>query len=223
MRHPDYDHGTPRARRRRRLLERIAIRLGRRREVHGILVSAFTDKANQEIALERVVAAVELIRRYDPAAFRRMQSGLKRILVSWLPGTWGEYQQELDLCVLSEERVCARETSVAAIASTMVHEATHARLARAGVPYDETMRPRIERVCFRAQRAFGRRLPDGRDVVDLAERQLVRKDDFTSNDAQWHRLLDSGRKIGFPGWVLDWVNRRRESRRKRPAQETKRG
>jgi hypothetical protein len=179
-------------------------------------VSAFTtERAKRDIALERVIAAVELIRRYDHAGFRRVQRGVKRILVSWLPGTWGEYHSEIDLCVLNDEHVVAPETSIAAIASTVVHEATHARLVRAGVPYDESLRPRVERICFRAQRAFGRRLPDGRDVVELAERQLARKDDFASDDAEWHRLLDSGRTLGFPGWVLNWAHRRRQSRRKR--------
>jgi hypothetical protein len=221
--HLDDRHGTARTRRRRRLLERIAMRFGRRREVHGILVSAFTDKAKQDIALERVAAAVELIRQYHPAGFRRVQRGLKRILVSWLPGTWGEYQPELDLCVLNEDHVCARETSIADIASTVVHESTHARLIRTGVPYDESLRQRIEGICFRAERAFGRRLPDGRDIVESAERQLARKDDFVSDDARWHRLLDSGRKIGFPGWVLNWADRRWQSRRKRPGQDTARG
>ena len=192
------------------------MRLGRRREMQGILVSAFTEKAKRAVALERVAAAVELIRRYDPAGFRRVQRGVRRILVSWLPGTWGEYQSEIDLCVLHDEHVVAPETSIAAIASTVVHEATHARLIRAGVPYDENLRPRVERICFRAERAFGRRLPDGHDVVELAERQLARKDDFASDDAVWRRLLDSGRKIGFPGWVINWADRRRQSRRKRP-------
>ena len=190
------------------------MRLGRRREVHGILVSAFTDKAQRDTALERVAAAVELIHRYHPGGFRRVQRGVKRILISWLPGTRGEYQSEGGLCVLNDEHVCAPETSVARIASTVVHEATHARLIRAGVPYEESLRPRIERICFRAQRAFGLRLPDGADVVDAADRQLARTDDFASSDAQWHRLLDSGRKIGFPGWALTWFDRRRQSRRR---------
>jgi hypothetical protein len=131
--------GTRHHRRSRGWLERLAVRLGRRREVHGILVSAFTEKATQDLALERVTAALELIRRYHPAGFRRVQRGLKRILVCWTPGNWGEYQADLDLCMMNESRVCAPETSIAAIASTVVHEATHARLARAGFPYDENL------------------------------------------------------------------------------------
>jgi hypothetical protein len=183
--------------------------------VHGILLSAFTDKAKRDIALERVAQALELIRRHDPGGFRRVQRDVKRILVCWLPWAWGEFKADLALCMLNEDHVCAPETSAAGIASTVIHEATHARLSRAGVPYDEQLRPRIEHICFRAQRRFGQRLPDGADVVALAERQLGRTDDFLSDDARWRRLVDVARTRGLPSWLLSWAQRRWQARQKR--------
>src|SRR2546427_9194317 len=46
------------------------------------------------------------------------------------------------------------QTSAARLASTLVHEATHARLDRLGFRYAAERRARIEGICFRREIAF---------------------------------------------------------------------
>jgi hypothetical protein len=59
-----------------------------------------------------------------------------------------------------------------AVASTIVHEAEHARLSRLGYGYTPDLQPRIERICHRAERTFGRLLPDGAAVIAQAEQGM---------------------------------------------------
>ena len=73
------------------------------------------------------------------------------------------------MCELEENFVRAENTSAAQIASVIVHEATHARMMRLGFGYEEPKRVRIEHICFGAQQAFARRLPDGEQLVKEVE------------------------------------------------------
>ena len=59
-------------------------------------------------------------------------------------------------CYLCEKELAERADAV--IAATLVHEAVHARLQRAGLRYWPDLRPRIEAVCVREEIAFVRLL-----------------------------------------------------------------
>jgi hypothetical protein len=72
----------------------------------------------------------------------------------------GEYKRSLKACILDERYLADSATSVGEIASTIVYEATHARLERYGIGYKEELRGRIEAICFRRELAFAVRLPD---------------------------------------------------------------
>ena len=66
----------------------------------------------------------------------------------------------------------AETTSPELIAAVIVHEATHARLERYGIGYEEKLRARIEAVCFRRELAFAAKLPNGEAVRQPAEDRL---------------------------------------------------
>jgi hypothetical protein len=89
----------------------------------------------------------------------------------------------------------------------IVHEATHARIEGCGVHYEEKQRPRIEAVCFRRELAFAKKLPNGEQVQEQAERNLVehaKQDPWT--DAAFANRFDRAhiealRKLGVPDWI----------------------
>jgi hypothetical protein len=55
------------------------------------------------------------------------------------------------VCRLGEKFILAPDTIAEAVACTVVHEATHGRLFKLGIPYDEPLRYRVEMMhksCF---------------------------------------------------------------------------
>ena len=87
------------------------------------------------------------------------------------------------MCELNEVFVRDEETSVAQIASVIVHETTHARLMRFGFGYEEPKRVRIEHICFSAQRAFVRRLPNADELLTEIEETKSYFDEAYFSDA----------------------------------------
>ena len=124
----------------------------------------------------------------------------------------GEWHRDTRLVVLEETYVHHERTSARDIASTLVHESTHARLDAKGFAYSPELRERIERVCFRRQLAFARRLPEPGDLVGQAERQLQRAPDYFTREAWRQRAVVKLIELGVPRWLaqaIEWVARRR--------------
>src|SRR5579872_7101674 len=124
------------------------------RVVDGLWVGSA--QSDPEPGLQRVEAALRLIERFAPLHYRRIKTSLSRIWVQLVPHGAGCYLHSLNACLL-DERVVASET-VEWIASAIVHEATHARLEKWGIRYDEAVRLRIERICIRRELDFARYL-----------------------------------------------------------------
>ena len=92
----------------------------------------------------------------------------------------------------------------------IVHEATHARLWRAGYRYDEANRGRIERICVRAETTFASRIPDSAVAIARTE-QLLESQWWTREEHQRRSLVEL-RTLGCPQWlvrILHWTARRR--------------
>jgi hypothetical protein len=89
-----------------------------------------------------------------------------------------------------------------------VHEATHARLMRCGIGYDEALRARVEAVCMRREIAFAAKLPDGKEITDRAKDNLERCADgsYLTNVAFRQRYDDANiselRRLGCPAWLI---------------------
>jgi hypothetical protein len=94
------------------------------------------------------------------------------------------------------------------LASTIVHEATHARLWRMGFRYEEEARPHVEAICVRRELAFSAKLPDGEQVRDSAEQALMslRSPTFLSNaafaKARDDYEVEELRRLGVPDWGI---------------------
>jgi hypothetical protein len=199
----------------RRRYWRWVFRNSERRTLAGIPAGVFLPSAEErEAAFPKLAAALDVLARHDPRRFERLRADVDGILVFGLPGARGAWILGARLVVLKLEYVTAPETSAEEVASTLVHEGTHAWLDRLGFGYDEPRRARIEAICYRAQLAFARRLPDPGGLVELAQRQLSR-DPADWSDAAFERNYEEGlRELGVPGWLvrlLGWRKRRRSA------------
>ncbi|GMR07395.1 MAG: hypothetical protein BMS9Abin26_0398 [Gammaproteobacteria bacterium] len=99
------------------------------------------------------------------------------------------------------------------LASTIVHEAQHARLFRLGIGYEVEIMARVEQVCYTAQKILGLRIPNGDEVVEYANEKLrgdieYEYSDVASIEADFNALDE----LGCPLWIqklLRWhVNRK---------------
>jgi len=126
-----------------------------------------------------------------------------------LPSGLAEYHRSLKACVLDERFIADSTTSVERIASTIIHEATHARLEQWGITYKEELRARIEVICLRRELAFAVRLPDCSQLQEDRAQDLnwyqANPDYF--HDAHFIERHTKGevevlRHIGVPDWLI---------------------
>ena len=161
-------------------------------------------------ASRRVEQALLLIKHHDPVRYARLLRDMERIWVDLLFGSWGQYRHRLKMCVLDERFVLADTTTPEQIASTIVHEATHARLMNCGIAYEPERRARVEAACFRRERAFADKLPNSEVVKEDAERSLTGyPPDYWTDESRRKRAEDSFadvmRYLGAPDFLIRGV------------------
>jgi hypothetical protein len=120
------------------LVDRQMLYLSKSRYVDGLWIGAFEDKQKGEQILTRLEAALALIKRYDRVRYDRVIRDLHRIWVVLLPGNIANFAYQLEACQIDTRYFIADTTTLEMIASTVVHEATHARLWRFG--YEQQIR-----------------------------------------------------------------------------------
>ncbi|MBR0869792.1 hypothetical protein JQ633_05445 [Bradyrhizobium tropiciagri] len=187
------------------LIYRMQLAASSGRKVDGIWIGSYFAPEH----LSRVEHALLLVKQHSPLHYSRITRDLERIWIYLLPDGLAEYKRALKACVLDERFVANSATSVERIASAIVHEATHARLERYGIGYDEEQRARIEAICFRRERAFAVRLPDGtglqQDIAGYLHSYPANTDYFS--DAHASERYANGeievlRHIGAPDWLI---------------------
>ncbi len=159
--------------------------------------------------LRRVEDALALIKRHDPLSYSRILRNLKRIWVTILPGAIAHYDRLLNACVFDQRFVVAETTTLERIATSIVHEATHARLERCGIKYEEKLRPRIEAACVGRELAFANKLPDSAELQEqLADaRQWYKTNPEHFSDVRFRQRDTRGRikafhYLGMPDWLI---------------------
>jgi hypothetical protein len=196
--------------------DRFALFFSRGRRIDGLWIGGFM--VESPVAFQRVIDALSLIKTHDPINYGRVTRELDRVWITLLPASRGSYNFSLNACQIDERFVLGETTSSALIASVIVHEATHARLMRCGIGYEEELRIRVERVCVRRQRAFAAKLPGGDEARQQAERFLTDtpSTEFWSNKAFAARIVEGYvkglREAGAPSWVIKAVLGARELR-----------
>ena len=189
-----------------RLVDRIELAMSMSRHVDGLWIVSWHDSSEH---LTRVENALSLIRQHSPLDYARIIRALERIWVQLTFHRLAEYRHSLKACVLDERYVADPGTTVGQIASTIVHEATHARLEGYGIAYKEERRTRIEAICFRRERAFAARLPDSaelqQEIARYWEWNEANPDQFS--DARFREYNTAGaaealRYLGTPDWLV---------------------
>ena len=178
------------------------------KRIDGLLVGTWESDAEAEAVLSRVEGALSLIKAHDQLRYERLLRDLERVRVWLLPRASGSYKKSLRSCELDSRFVLAETSSLEMIASTVVHEATHARLWRCGIGYETELRARVEAVCARREIAFANKLPNGGQVRESAERllELCADNSYWSNTAFEERYVEGSieamRHLGAPDWLL---------------------
>ena len=188
-----------------RLVVRIMLRFSKSRYLDGLWIGTWEMEA--EPILRRIEEALLLIKRYDRIRYDRLLRDLQRVWVLLLPSSIAGFEYRIYTCEIDTRYCLAETTTPELLAAAIVHEATHARLWRRGIRYEEAQRPRIEEICMRREIAFAAKLPNGEDARDQAERTLV----FCASGAYWtsaafrERYIEGGveilRYMGAPGWL----------------------
>jgi hypothetical protein len=195
-----------RQKQRPRLVDRLELRLSTSKRVDGLWVGTY--ESDPEQVLRRVEEALGLIEAYDRLRYDRLTRDLERVWVRLLhTGALGSFNESVSACELDVRFVLAETSTPEVIAATIVHEAAHARLRRRGVGYEEELRVRVEAICFRRELAFAKKLPNGEQVHEQAERmlELCSTHDYWSNTAFEERYVAGGieaaRHVGLPYWL----------------------
>jgi hypothetical protein len=189
-----------------RIVDKIELAMSTSRHFDGIWIGSWRGRPED---LTRVEDALLLIKRHSPLDYARIARELERIWVDLSFYGLGEYRHSLKACILDERYVADSATTVEQIASTIVHETTHARLERYGIGYKEELRARIEAICFRRELVFAARLPDSAELQQGLARCLewyqANPDQFI--DAHFRECHTAGgiealRYLGTPDWLV---------------------
>lgn len=163
-----------------RVTSALAMVLCKRSRPYGnIQLIAFPP--HQVSSLATIVEALELIREKDPLRFKRIETYVRRVVV----GNWrrmGFYNPIGRVCGvrIAQSAKVAGSLAVLGYASTIIHEATHAKLDRLRFSPTGPNLHRIEMLCLREERRFLERFPDVRNKLPLVFGYLPRKSPRTS-------------------------------------------
>ena len=189
------------------VVDKLALRLSTSRDIDGLWVGSLESEPRP--GLRRVEDALELIKRYDCLQYSRVIHNLERVWVNILPDASACYERSLKACVFDERFVLSEKTTLERIATAIIHEATHAKLERLGIPYDEERRTRIETICIRRELAFVANLPDGAQLQEDLSHELAwcaaNPDYFSSvgfRERESQGWIKALRYLGTPNWLV---------------------
>lgn len=183
--------------------DRCLLRLSVKRKVDGLWIGA-VNFDGPDAVLQGIEDGLALIKARDPLRYGRIQRDLDGVWAKPLPACIGNFNASIRACELDRDFILENASSPAMIAAVIVHEATHARLDRCGVEYEEKLRPRIEAICLRREIAFAARLLDGKQVREHAEATLAQcmTEGYLTDAAFAERNVQAGRDLGIPEGVI---------------------
>jgi hypothetical protein len=178
----------------RRLLDRLSERLTRRGEaplaqqrvVHGLSVRVVNTRPDIQTdqVIQRLTAALDLIATYAPRRYRRLRKDFAGVVVQRF-ACRGAFFPESRECLVELTFTVSPDHALPEIAASIVHEATHARVARMCRTRSADQHAREERLCRRAELELGLALPDGGVVLQRARASLALGDREVAPDVDW--------------------------------------
>lgn len=156
--------------------------------VRGFRVAVENSRADLSTAavLERLDEALALIETYQPWRLRHMRRDLSGFWIVRYPCR-GAFLPQTRTCLTELTFLARRDITAAPVASSILHEGMHARIHAMGAQPATPDAAREERICRRAELAFGRALPDqlGAPVVARAEASLELDDGDVAPEIDW--------------------------------------
>lgn len=136
--------------------------------------------------LERLDEALGLIEQYQPWRLKHLQRDIAGISVERF-ACRGAFIPNANVIVTELTFLARRDISAAPVASSIVHEGVHARVHAMGVDRNRSDLAQEERLCRRAELAFGRALPFelGAPVIERALASLALDDADVAPVVDW--------------------------------------
>lgn len=188
----------------RGLFDRIAYlafrMLHRRRIVHGIDVMLSDATADADACVSRLQAALDLLRKIDERRFAVVTRYVRHLIV-W-PGHYTAYDRWGGVHLAARHLL---QAPVELLASALVHEATHLRIANRGIRYRPELRARIEAACVREEAAFLRHVPNLEESW-LAELEACLNTPWWEESDRRERINRAFSKAGVPLWLASLVH-----------------
>lgn len=158
-----------------------------RRTMRGIPITLANTRRDidSELVFRRLDAALALIEQYQPDTFARMSQDFSRIHVVRYPCR-AAFFPDSRVCVIELTFTVNPEFTEAQIASSIVHEAMHARVNAMGIS-DPAQRPDEERLCRQAELEFGLAIPNGEAIVQRALESLQLGDADVAPVIDWQQ------------------------------------
>ncbi len=157
-----------------------------RRTVRGIDV--VLENTRPDIDDEDVFARMEdvlaLVERYAPAKLRRLRHDIAGIDVKRF-ACRGAFFGETRRVLTELTFIVNRDFSIAEIASSLLHEGVHARVAAAGVFRTPLSLAKEERLCRTTELWWGQTVPFGDKVVERARASLALGDRDVAPAVDW--------------------------------------
>ena len=187
--------------------DRVLLRMSTIRIIDGIWVASTEEEPYPGLC--RVFDALQLIRERDPLNYARIVQHLRRIWIRYIPSGRAVFDQTLAACIIDDRYLLPDVSTREVIASTIVHEATHARLERWGFSYVEARRVRLEAICLQRELSLLARLPGTEALREEIAHAIVwyaEHPEELSNasfDAQLHRdIAATLRHLGLPAFLI---------------------
>lgn len=203
-----------------REIDRFEFAVSVKQRVHGIVVAIWSPSGSE--AQKKIFATIELaLKLIDdvfPVRLTQIRRDFRAILVSGVKGVRrynAVWKEDLCLCELDADYMCSPEATPADVATTIIHEFTHARFTLAGISYNEEIRAQVERACCKAQIRFAKRLAGGQPLVDAVMRNMSIDEAYWKNGAFQQRAADYLAKVGCPEWIVrvcKWIGDKRPTR-----------
>ena len=180
----------------------VYLGLHRRHHAGGLRVAISAPSLDVATALDRLQSALAFIGTIDPSARKRIDTYVDHVVV-W-PGPYSAANSWRGIHLSAEYLMIAR---LPRLAGTLVHETTHLRIERLGIPYRSSLRERIERACIREEAHFLRKIPEtGDQFAKEVEAEL--ESEWWTNDSH-NRTVDKAVERGeLPRWAARLVRRR---------------
>ena len=159
-----------------------------RTTLHGVPIEVINTRADIATAdvLARLDESLALIATYQPWRLAHLRRDIRGIRVERF-ACRGAFMPQENTIITELTFLARRDITAAPVASSILHEGVHARVHAMGIHRTEDQLPREERLCRRAELAFGYALPPelGAPVVERALASLSLGDRDVAPIVDW--------------------------------------